>query len=128
MGNAVAWFGALVALVAGAVVGAVFTVAHDATTTIGGAQVQLGLILGLAAVVAFLAGLRLVWIGRLPAIGGALGLLAAIWYVAFGAPGHGSLDFSDRFGWVWLYGPLLVALVAIAWPRGRSARDDTMHS
>ena len=118
MGSAVAWFGAVVAFVAGVVIGVVFTVAHGAAQLVGGQPWPVGTILGLAAVVAFLAGLRLVWIGRLPAIGGAVGLLAAIWYTAFGAPGHSALDFSDKVGWVWLYAPLLAAVVAVGWPRG----------
>ncbi len=120
------WSGQLVAcvlaLLVGAFVGGVLTVAHGASTEIAGASVPWGLIVGLPLVAAFLAGLRLVFPGRLVAAAGALGMIAvqvALILVA----GGGILGTPDTsVGLIWTVGPVAIAAAALGWPAGRRAR------
>jgi N-acetyl-1-D-myo-inositol-2-amino-2-deoxy-alpha-D-glucopyranoside deacetylase len=104
------------ALVIGAAAGLITTFAH--------AQLPpWGLIAGLAIAVALVAGFRLVFASRL------VGAAAAAGFVAGGAllalPGAGApvFTFDGPLGWIWAFGPAVLALAALVppWP-GRAPR------
>ncbi len=108
---------ALVSAVCGAAIGILFTVAHRATMPIGDLAFPYGIVLGVVSAVAFLAAMRLLWDTRWPAVGGAIGLFAAIVVLSFGGPGGSVVVTADGFGWTWLILPTVAAAIAVAWPK-----------
>jgi hypothetical protein len=116
---------AVLLVLAGAVFGAIGTIAHGLSVT-WGVPIPLGLIGSLAAYAALLAGLRLLGHSRLPALLAALGAIAVILLFTQQSAGGSVLIPNDLPGQLWLAGPILIAAVALAWPdlRGRRpARD-----
>jgi len=113
---------ALVAAVCGAAIGVLFTVAHRATTDVAGIPFPYGIVLGIASAIAFLAAMRLLWDTRWPAIGGGIGLVAAILVLSFTGPGGSVIVRDDAYGWTWLILAPVAALAVIAWPRARTRR------
>lgn len=103
----------------GAVVGAITTVAHQSTVTVGGAVLPLGLAASLAAVLLLLLGLRLVMVDRFVAFCTAMGLLGVIGLLALRSAGGSVLVPANGLGVAWTFLPALIALVVIAWPRIR---------
>jgi hypothetical protein len=101
-------------------------VAHGASIDIAGASVPWALIVGLPLVAAFLAGLRLVFPGRLVAGAGALGMIAAQVALILVA-GGGVLGTPDTpVGLIWTVGPVAIAAVALGWPAGAERVRDNM--
>jgi len=127
---------AVIAAACGAALGVLFTVAHRATAPLLGFDFPYGIVLGIAAAVAFLIAMRLLWETRWPSVGGTIGLLGAIAVLSFGGTGGSVLVSADAIGWAWLIAPTFCAAIVIAWPRrsirGRSdaptpsERGDTM--
>ncbi|RDV44438.1 hypothetical protein DOE76_11750 [Leifsonia sp. ku-ls] len=113
---------AVLLVLAGAVFGAIGTVAHQLTVT-WGVPVPLGLIGALLAYTALLVGLRLLGNSRLPALLAALGAIAVILLFTQQSAGGSVLIPNNLLGQIWLVAPILVAAVVIAWPdvRGRRA-------
>ncbi|QHC59363.1 PIG-L family deacetylase [Rathayibacter sp. VKM Ac-2760] len=109
----------VLSVVTGAVVGAITTVAHQSTVTVGDAVLPVGLTVSLAAVLLLLLGLRLVMIDRFVAFCTAMGLLGAIGLLALRSTGGSVLVPANGLGVVWTFAPALIALVVIAWPRLR---------
>lgn len=109
-------------VLAGAVFGAIGTVAHQTTVT-WGVPVPLGLIGALLAYAALLVGLRLLGSSRLPALLAALGAIATILLFTQQSAGGSVLIPNNLLGQIWLVAPILIAAVVIAWPdvRGRRA-------
>ena len=116
------WIGAVIAAACGAAIGVLFTVAHRATASVWGFDLPYGLVLGIVAVVALLAAMRLLWEGRIPAIGAGAGVLAGIAAFAFRGAGGGVLIADDALGWTWLVVPAAAVVAAILWPRHRGRR------
>lgn len=115
---------AAVGLGLGLWVGALFTLAHRDPVLLA---------VGLVAVAALLGGLRLGSTRRVPAIGGAVGIVVAIGVLAQRGPGGSIVVQNDTVGWVWQLGAVLVAAVVLAWPRIARAgsaqpSEDTMDS
>lgn len=110
---------AAVGLVVGAWVGAVFTLAHRSVPL---------LVVGLLAVACLVAGMRMLSERRLPAIAATVGVLAAIGLLATRGPGGSVVVQDDALGWAWQLGVVLLAAVALAWPRITPAREDTMDA
>jgi N-acetyl-1-D-myo-inositol-2-amino-2-deoxy-alpha-D-glucopyranoside deacetylase len=104
------------ALAAGVVFGAIGTVAHQGTATVAGAVVPLGLVLSLVMAVALFAGFRLVFRSRLVTTMTALGLLLTAGVFSQPGAGGSALVPANLAGLLWSFGPLLIAMVVIAWP------------
>ncbi|MBF4579956.1 PIG-L family deacetylase [Frigoribacterium sp. VKM Ac-2530] len=104
------------ALAAGAVFGALGTVAHQGTVTVAGAPIWSGLVLSLVMAAALLAGMRLLFGSRVVAVAVALGLLGAAALLSQPGAGGSALVPANGPGYAWTFGPLLIAMVVIAWP------------
>ncbi|WP_147440411.1 DUF6113 family protein [Mycetocola tolaasinivorans] len=107
----------ILAFLAGALMGMVGTVAHPNTVTVAGIDVPYGLLLGLAASLALMLGVRLVSPGRAAVIATGIGLIGVI--ALFTVPGTGGTILIDNStnSLVWTLGPVLIATIVIAWPR-----------
>ncbi|NQX11324.1 PIG-L family deacetylase [Microbacteriaceae bacterium VKM Ac-2855] len=101
----------------GVLVGAITTVAHQSTWTVGSVTLPLGLAASVLTVLALLLGLRLVMYDRFVAFCTAMGLLASIGVLALRSTGGSVLVPANTAGVVWTFAPALIALVVIAWPR-----------
>ncbi len=127
------WIGALVAALCGAAIGLIFTVAHRATVPVLGIAFPYGIVLGVIAVTALVAAMRLLWDVRIPAIGAAVGVVVGIAVLSSQGAGGGVVVASDAYGWTWLALPTVAVIVAVLWPRmrgrgGASEDVDTMDA
>lgn len=103
----------------GAVVGAVGTSAHQVSATLGGVAVPWGLAVAIAASGCLVVGVRLVTEGRLSTIAVAVGLVGVVALFSLKGPGGSVLIPDDLAGQVWVFAPVVIAVVAIAWPELR---------
>lgn len=106
---------AVLLVLAGVVVGAIGTVAHQIDVT-WGVGIPLGLIGALLAYTALLVGLRLLANSRVPALLAALGAIAAILPFTQQSAGGSVLIPNNLAGQIWLVAPILIAAVVVAWP------------
>jgi len=119
MRSPVSWIAALLALVAGAVLAVVFTVAHRAHVELLGVDLPTGIVLGVLAVACLLIGIRLLSADRLPVIGAGVGVVGTIMLLAARGE-HGSVLIADgALGIAWLVVPSAIAAVVIVWPARR---------
>lgn len=116
------WVASIFALVCGVVLGLLFTIAHRASISIAGLDVPIGIVLGLVAVTAFLTGLRLMWDGRLPALGAAIGIVGTEILLSAQSDGGSVLIADGTVGAVWLVAPSIIAAIVLAWPRALPRR------
>ncbi|MCP2030400.1 peptidoglycan/LPS O-acetylase OafA/YrhL [Okibacterium sp. HSC-33S16] len=107
----------ILALVVGAVFGAVGTVAHQSTLNLGDTRIPLGLPLALVGVLALLLGFRLLLRDRLVVFLAAVGIVAVIALFSVPSPGGAVLIPQGLAGIIWTIGPVLIATVVVAWPR-----------
>ena len=107
----------ILALIVGAVFGAVGTVAHQSTLNVGMLSLPLGLPLALLGVAALLIGFRLLLRDRLVVLLAAIGIVAVIALFSLPSPGGAVLIPQGLAGIVWTIGPVLIATVVVAWPR-----------
>lgn len=107
----------LLAIALGLCVGAMLTVIHQSPTSIGGFELPGGLILGLLVVATALTGLRIVFDGRLVAGSTALGILVAIGVLSLRSDGGSVFVTPTVPGLVWSFGPALITLLVLGWPR-----------
>ena len=112
---------AILLVLAGAVFGAIGTIAHQISVT-WGIPIPLGLIGSLLAFTCLLVGLRLLGHSRLPALLAALGAIAVILLFTQESGGGSVLIPNNLAGQVWLIGPILIAAVVVAWPDVRVRR------
>jgi uncharacterized membrane protein (UPF0136 family) len=106
----------LLLVVVGVVVGAVGTIAHQSTWTIGGVALPWGLVLALVGYTALLVGLRLLSRSRIPALITALGAILVIVLFSQQSAGGSALILNDLLGQVWLVAPIVIAALVMAWP------------
>ena len=106
---------AVLLVVAGAVIGAIGTVAHQIDVT-WGVSIPLGLIGSLLAYTALLVGLRLLASSRWPALFAALGTIGTILLFTQQSAGGSVLIPNNLAGQIWLVAPILIAAVVVAWP------------
>ncbi len=100
-----------------ALAGLLLTAIHQSTFAIGEWSFPLGLVAAMLASTALIVGLRIVWDTRvLPAIAGGL-MLAATAVLAFPTPGGSIVVPANLAGYVWSFGPAVVTLLVLAWPR-----------
>ncbi|WP_314147557.1 hypothetical protein [uncultured Leifsonia sp.] len=106
---------AVLLVVAGVVIGAIGTVAHQIDVT-WGVSIPLGLIGSLLAYTALLVGLRLLASSRWPALFAALGAIGTILLFTQQSAGGSVLIPNNLAGQIWLVAPILIAAVVVAWP------------
>ena len=112
-----------VALLVGAAIGGLGTVVYQAGFALGPVAVPAGLIGALVVVAAVLAGLRIALRTRVAAAAAAVGVLAAIAVLSMESAGGSILVPAAPLSYYWLYGPVVIALIVLAWPDLR--RRDT---
>jgi hypothetical protein len=113
---------AALALVLGAAVGFVLTFAHrQFPVEVLGIRVPLGLVAALAIVAALLVGFRLAFGDRWIAVAAGAGVVLASAVLALPGAGGSLLVLGDAAGYLWAFGPALLALLVIVWP-GRDTR------
>lgn len=115
---------AVLLVVAGALIGAIGTVAHQLTVT-WGVTIPLGLIGSLLCFTALLVGLRLLGPSRWPALCAALGAIAVILVFTQQSAGGSVLIPNNLLGQIWLVGPILIAAVVVSWPDVKRAAGRT---
>ena len=118
---------ALLAFVVGLSVGAILTIAHQASVSVAGVPVPVGLAAGIVTTAALLAGLRLVFGTRIVAASAALGLLVAVAVLALRSPGGSVLVPQTAAGIAWSVAPTLIAVIVLGWPQLRSRSRDTIE-
>ena len=110
-------FAAILALVLGAFVGATLTAAHQATVQFGLVSVPWGIITALVLTAALLVGLRIVFDTRILAACAAIGILGVSAILALQTSGGSVLVPANTAGYAWTFGPVLITLLTLAWPR-----------
>ena len=103
--------------IAGAILGAVGTIAHQSTVTVAGVPVPWGITLALLAYTCLLIGLRLLNPGRAQALAAALGTIAMRFIFSLKGVVGSVLIPDNLLGKVWVVAPIVIAAIVIAWPR-----------
>jgi N-acetyl-1-D-myo-inositol-2-amino-2-deoxy-alpha-D-glucopyranoside deacetylase len=111
-----------IALLLGAFSGGLLTVAHQATLDVAGAQVPWGIVAAILITVSLLVGLRLVFGTRLVPLFAAIGVIAAVVILSLQSAGGSLLVPGNPLGFVWIFAPVVIAIVVLAWPRSRPRR------
>lgn len=113
--------GGILAIAAGATVGALGTVNHQFGLLVGEEPWAIGVVLSLLLAGLLLAGLRLVTRGRWLALLAGGAMVAVVALMATLSPGGSVLVPNNPAGVAWVYGvPILVAII-IGWPRVQRA-------
>ncbi|GAA4266983.1 PIG-L family deacetylase [Frondihabitans peucedani] len=111
----------VLALLAGGLFGAIGTIAHQ--DTVG--SFPLGIVLALAMTAALLVGLRWLFDSRLIALMAAIGLTAVVALLSL--PHSGSVLIAGTpTGYAWIFGPVVAAVLVLAWPRMPRRAGDKM--
>ena len=121
-------FTAVSAAAFGAVTGLVMTVVHQATAVVGGVVVPWGIVVALVATTALLVGLRLTFDSRALPVVALVPLLALVTVLAAPTVGGSILVPANAAGYAWSFGPTLVAVVVLAWPRVRPRRAGNIET
>jgi hypothetical protein len=116
----------LLAALLGAVYGAVATVGHRQSFTIGEVTIPWGLVAALVGVAALLLGIRLVAGGRWAACAAGVGVVGAVALLSLPGPGGSVLIPSGLVGTIWSVGPVLIAVLIVAWPSLPARRTSTV--
>jgi hypothetical protein len=103
--------------IAGAILGAVGTIAHQSTVTVAGIPVPWGITVALLAYTCLLIGLRLLNKGRAQALAAALGTIVMTFLFSLKGTGGSVLIPDDLLGKIWVVAPIVIAAIVIAWPR-----------
>ncbi|ROQ38452.1 N-acetyl-1-D-myo-inositol-2-amino-2-deoxy-alpha-D-glucopyranoside deacetylase [Frondihabitans sp. PhB188] len=107
-------------LVVGALFGAIGTVAHQEAQ----GALPYGVIIALAMVAALLVGFRLQFSSRLAGVLAAVGIVGIIGLLSLPQSSGTVLIPGNALGYTWLFGPTLIALVVLAWPRFPARQGD----
>ena len=107
----------VVALLLGVFSGALLTFAHQAAVDIADVQVPWGIVAAIIITVALILGLRLVFGTRLVAAFAAVGLIGAVVALSIQSAGGSLLVPGNTLGFVWVFAPVVIAIVVLAWPR-----------
>lgn len=115
----------MLAFVLGAAVGFVLTFAHrQFPVDLLGIPVPLGLLGALAVVAALLVGFRLAFGDRWVALAAGGGVVLAAALLALPGAGGSLVVLADTVGYVWAFGPAVIALVVVGWPGSDSRVRD----
>ena len=117
---------AALALVIGVVFGAIGTVAHTTTVSIGGIDIPIGLILSVIAVVSLLVGLRLVIHDKLVVGACAVGVIGIVALFTLPSAGGSVLIPQGIASVIWTVTPAFTAALVLAWP-SLPPRADHQH-
>ena len=110
-------FSSALAILLGLVIGGMLTVSHQATVSMAGATVPLGILSAISITLALLVGLRLVCETRTIPGMAAVGVLAAVTLLSATGVGGSILVPANPTGYLWTFAPVVIALVVLAWPR-----------
>ena len=113
---------ALAVLVLGALVGTLMTAVHQSTLTVAGIQLPWGLVVGLAATIALVVGVRMLSGTRWLTVLAALGVMGMSSYLAWPTVGGSVIVPANPSGYAWTYGPPIVTFLVLAWPTVRRPR------
>ena len=117
-------FAWLVAAIVGAALGGITVVNHQFAPTIFGGTAPIGIVLSLLIISCLLAGLRIVFPGRVVAGSAALGLLLVIGLLSVRSTGGSVLVPANLAGYALTYGSLAIVGLVLAWPKfGTFSRD-----
>lgn len=108
---------AAVALAAGAAVGAIGTLGHQRSASLFGQEIPGGVTVALIAVTAVLIGLRVIYDTRVVAGFAAAGILGVIALLSRESTGGSVLIPATAVAYYWIYGPVVIAALVLAWPR-----------
>ncbi|GAB2463567.1 N-acetyl-1-D-myo-inositol-2-amino-2-deoxy-alpha-D-glucopyranoside deacetylase [Conyzicola lurida] len=109
-------FAGALAVVFGALVGALMTAVHQSSVVVGDIAVPWGLVLALVATTGLIVGLRIVTRGRVLPILAALAVIGTTAILASPTIGGSVIVPANTAGYVWTFGPSLLVLLTIAWP------------
>ena len=112
-------FTVLVSLILGTVAGLVLTAVHQSTVTIGGVSLPWAVVVGLLAMGALLAGLRIVFDSRIVPTVAAVGAVAMTLVLSSPVAGGSVLVPANFAGYAWTYGLPFVIFIVLAWPKIR---------
>jgi N-acetyl-1-D-myo-inositol-2-amino-2-deoxy-alpha-D-glucopyranoside deacetylase len=118
----------LIGFVVGLGVGAMLTVAHQASLMIAGVSVPYGLITGIIIFASLLVGLRLIFGTRLIAGACGLGILIAVGVLSLQSGGGSILVPAGTAGYIWTAAPTVIALVVLGWPQLPPRRQDKIKT
>ncbi len=110
--------------IVGACLGGITVVNHQFAPPVVGIAFPVGIIVSLLLIVALLAGLRIVFDGRMVAGCFAVGLLGTIALLSLRSTGGSVLVPGNAAGYALTYGSLFLTVVVLAWPKpGTFSRD-----
>lgn len=112
----------------GVVVGLIGTVAHQSHLPVLGIEVPWGIVVALLTVTCLILGLRLVNERRGPAFSNALGTVLAVALLSQKSVGGSVLIPSNTLGVLWIFGPVVIATVVLAWPDTSAWRSSGTNS
>jgi hypothetical protein len=108
----------VIALALGVLFGVMGTAVSQSRVTVFDAALPVGLVIGLLAVTLLLMGLRLLYRTRTAAMIAAFGLVLAVLLLSQpSAGGSVLLPANSVLALAWTFGPTVIALLVIAWPR-----------
>jgi hypothetical protein len=108
----------VIALALGVLFGVMGTAVSQSRVTVFDAALPVGLVIGLLAVTLLLMGLRLLYRTRTAAMIAAFGLVLAVFLLSQpSAGGSVLLPANSVLALAWTFGPTVIALLVIAWPR-----------
>ena len=108
-----------VALLVGVFSGGLLTVVHQATVDVAGVPVPWGIAAAIVITITLLVGLRLVFGTRLVPAFAAIGMIAAVAILSLQSTGESPFVPGDPLRFVWIFAPVVIAIVVLAWPRSR---------
>jgi N-acetyl-1-D-myo-inositol-2-amino-2-deoxy-alpha-D-glucopyranoside deacetylase len=103
-------FAGVLALLVGGALGLLGTIGHQHAP-------PLGILLSLTAVAGLIVGLRMIYDGRLVPLLAAVGVIGVEAALAMPGMGGSVLIPSNVIGYAWTLGPVIIAVVALGWPR-----------
>ena len=116
-------FTILVVAIIGTVAGLVLTAVHQSTVAIGDVQLPWAVIVGLLAMLALLAGLRIVFDSRVVPTVAAFGAIGMTLVLSSPVAGGSVLVPANLAGYAWTYGLPFVIFLVLAWPNLRRSRE-----
>lgn len=101
----------------GLLVGAILTVAHQATVEVGPLLVPWGIAAAVLITAALLTGLRIVFATRAVAAAATAGIMGASALLSLRSGGGSILVPDNPTGYVWTFAPVVIAALVLGWPR-----------
>ncbi|MDN3478700.1 PIG-L family deacetylase [Curtobacterium sp. APC 4022] len=107
----------VVAAVVGVLVGALGTITHQQTVEIGSwSTAPIGMVITSLIVIGIVVGVRLLYRSRLLVAAVGIGIILATQVLVAVAGATSPLVLANAAGYVWTFGPAVVAMLVLAWP------------